>query len=57
MKLLLTLCLLTTGITYADEIVLALAKDPAAAKAKALKARAFVVDRQRQTMQIVSKSI
>lgn len=37
--------------------VLALAKDPAAAKAKALKARAFVVERQRQTMQTLASAL
>jgi hypothetical protein len=37
--------------------VLALAKDPAAAKAKAMKARAFVLQHQRETMQMLSKSL
>lgn len=37
--------------------VLAMAKDPAAAKAKAEKARAFVEERQRQTMQVLARSI
>jgi hypothetical protein len=37
--------------------VLALAKDPAAAKAKALKARAFVQQRQHETMQTLAKSL
>ncbi len=37
--------------------VLALAKDPAAAKAKAMKARACVLQRQRETMQTLSKSL
>jgi hypothetical protein len=37
--------------------VLALAKDPAAAKAKALKARALVVERQRQTMQTLASAL
>lgn len=37
--------------------VLSLAKDPAAAKAKALKARAFVQERQRLTMQTLGKSL
>ena len=37
--------------------VLAMAKDPAAAKAKAAKARAFVNDRQRETMAVVRKHL
>ncbi|MEY5015614.1 MAG: hypothetical protein RIS92_1972 [Verrucomicrobiota bacterium] len=37
--------------------VLALAKDPAAAKAKAMKARASVIQRQRETMQTLSQSL
>lgn len=37
--------------------VLAMAKDPAAAKAKAATARAFVEKRQRETMAVVGKSI
>jgi hypothetical protein len=37
--------------------VLALAKDPAAAKAKAISARAFVTQRQRDTMQTLAKSV
>jgi polysaccharide pyruvyl transferase WcaK-like protein len=37
--------------------VLAMAKDPAAAKAKAAKARAFVEQRQRETMAIVGRSL
>ena len=37
--------------------VLAIAKDPRAAKAKALKARSFVEQRQRETMQILAKSL
>ena len=37
--------------------VLALAKDPAAAKAKAAKARAFVEQRQRETMAVVRKHL
>ena len=37
--------------------VLALGKDPAAAKAKAIKARAFVQQRQRETMQTLTKSL
>ena len=37
--------------------VLAIAKDPAAAKAKAAKARAFVEQRQRETMAVVGKSL
>jgi polysaccharide pyruvyl transferase WcaK-like protein len=37
--------------------VLAMAKDPAAAKAKAEKARAFVRERQRETMDVLKKSL
>lgn len=37
--------------------VLAMAKDPATAKAKAVKARAFVEERQRQTMQVLAQAI
>jgi hypothetical protein len=37
--------------------VLAFAKDPAAAKAKAAKARAFVQQRQRETMDVLRKSV
>ena len=37
--------------------VLALAKDPAAAKAKAMKAREFVLQRQSETMQTLAKSL
>jgi hypothetical protein len=37
--------------------VLAIAQNPAAAKQKALKARAYVQKRQKETMQIVSKSL
>ncbi len=37
--------------------VLAMAKDPAAAKAKAAKARAFVEQRQRETMAIVKQAL
>jgi len=37
--------------------VLAMAKDPAGAKAKALKAREFVQQRQRDTMSVVKKSL
>lgn len=37
--------------------VLAIAKNPKAAKAKALKAKAFVQQRQKETMQIVFKSL
>jgi polysaccharide pyruvyl transferase WcaK-like protein len=37
--------------------VLAMARDPAAAKAKAAKAREFVEERQRETMAIVAKSL
>jgi hypothetical protein len=37
--------------------VLAMAKDPAAAKAKAMKARAFVEERQRHTMQVLDRTI
>ena len=37
--------------------VLALAKDPAAAKVKAAKARAFVEQRQRETMAVVEKQL
>jgi polysaccharide pyruvyl transferase WcaK-like protein len=37
--------------------VLAMAKDPAAAKAKAAKARAFVEQRQRETMTVVRKHL
>lgn len=37
--------------------VLAMAKDPAAAKAKAAKARAFVEKRQRETMAVVGRSL
>jgi len=37
--------------------VLAIAKNPKAAKAKALKARAFVEKRQKETMQIVKKNL
>jgi hypothetical protein len=37
--------------------VLALAKDPAGAKAKAMKARDLVQQRQRETMQILAKSL
>jgi hypothetical protein len=37
--------------------VLALAKDPAVAKSKAMKARAFVQQRQRETMQMLSKCL
>ncbi|RZM10001.1 MAG: polysaccharide pyruvyl transferase family protein, partial [Pedobacter sp.] len=37
--------------------VLAIAKDPRAAKRKAEKARSFVQQRQRETMQIVWKTM
>jgi hypothetical protein len=37
--------------------VLAIAKDPAAAKGKAVKARVFVEERQRHTMQVLARSI
>jgi hypothetical protein len=37
--------------------VLALAKDPAAAKAKAMKARSFVLQRQHETMQMLANSL
>jgi len=37
--------------------VLAMAKDPAAAKAKAAKARQFVEQRQRETMAVLEKSL
>ncbi|RZL30229.1 MAG: polysaccharide pyruvyl transferase family protein, partial [Pedobacter sp.] len=37
--------------------VLAIAKNPKVAKAKAIKARAFVQKRQKETMQIVLKSL
>jgi hypothetical protein len=37
--------------------VLAIAKDPAAAKAKAIKARDFVRQRQRETMDVLKKSL
>jgi polysaccharide pyruvyl transferase WcaK-like protein len=37
--------------------VLAIAKDPAAAKAKVLKAREFVRQRQRETMEVLKKSL
>jgi hypothetical protein len=37
--------------------VLALAKDPVTAKAKAVSARGFVMQRQRDTMQTVAKSL
>jgi len=37
--------------------VLAMARDPAAAKAMAAKARAFVQQRQRETMAVVARSI
>ena len=37
--------------------VLALAKDPAAAKAKAMKAKSFVLQRQRETMQTLANSL
>jgi len=37
--------------------VLAFAKDPAAAKSKAAKARAFVQQRQRETMEVLRKSL
>ena len=37
--------------------VLALAKDPTAAKAKTMKARAFVLQRQLETMQTLSQSL
>jgi hypothetical protein len=37
--------------------VFALAKDPAAAKAKAMKAKAFVLQRQRKTMQVLVQSL
>jgi hypothetical protein len=37
--------------------VLAMAKDPAAAKAKAAKAREFVEKRQRETMNVLDKSL
>jgi polysaccharide pyruvyl transferase WcaK-like protein len=37
--------------------VLAMAKDPAAAKAKAAKARTFVEQRQRETMAVVGRSL
>lgn len=37
--------------------VLALAKDPAAATAKAAKARAFVEQRQRETMAVLAKQL
>ncbi len=39
------------------ETVLALAKDPAAARVKAAKAQAFVQQRQRETMQFVKQSL
>jgi polysaccharide pyruvyl transferase WcaK-like protein len=38
-------------------VVLAMAKDPAAAKAKAAKARAFVQERQRETMAEVKRNV
>jgi hypothetical protein len=37
--------------------VLAMAKDPAAAKARAMKAREFVQQRQRETMQVLGKAL
>jgi len=37
--------------------VLAMAKDPEAAKAKVAKARAFVEQRQRETMSVVRRSL
>ena len=37
--------------------VLALAKDPVAAKAKAMSAKAFVTQRQRDTLQTLAKSL
>ena len=37
--------------------VLAMAKDPAAAQAKVAKARAFVQQRQRETMAVLRKSL
>ena len=37
--------------------VLALARDPAAAKAKTAKARAFVQHRQRETMEMLRKCV
>jgi hypothetical protein len=37
--------------------VLAVAKDPAAAKEKAAKAREFVLKRQKETMEIVGRSV
>ncbi len=37
--------------------VLALAKDPAAAKAKAMKARDFVRQRQRETMELLGRTL
>jgi polysaccharide pyruvyl transferase WcaK-like protein len=37
--------------------VLAMAKDPAAAKAKAAKAREFVIQRQRETMELLRKQL
>jgi hypothetical protein len=36
---------------------LALAKDPVAAKAKAMRAKAFVTHRQRDTLQTLAKSL
>ncbi len=39
------------------ETVLTLAKDPSAARVKAAKARAFVEQRQRETMQVVKESV
>jgi hypothetical protein len=37
--------------------VLSIARNPKAAKAKALKARAYVQKRQKETMQILAKSL
>jgi hypothetical protein len=37
--------------------VLAMAKDPAAEKAKAAKARDFVIQRQRESMAVVGRSL
>ena len=37
--------------------VLAMAKDPAAAKAKAMKARDFVRQRQRETMELLGRTL
>jgi hypothetical protein len=46
-----------TEISGIVPAVLALAKDPAAAKAKAMKAKSFVLQRQHETMQTLANSL